>query len=88
VPITESSIDLWLNVLQCVFVSENQVIDSLSHSSMIACKSSNIVINDQDINNYSSEDTNIKGLTFCGHEFTNLFPLFHFNCEYRCAKYH
>ncbi len=71
-----------------MFVQENLNQDLMSDSSTIAHKSSDIVISNQDINYYSIEDTNMKDLFICGHEFADLFPLFHFNHEYHQIKHH
>jgi hypothetical protein len=47
--------------------------DLLTDSSTIAHKSSDIVINDQDIDDYSGEGTKMKCLTFCVNKFEDTF---------------
>ncbi len=59
-----------------MFVPENLDFDLLSDSSMIVCKSSDVVISDKILMITPLRAEN-------GHEFADLFPLiFHFNCEY------
>ncbi len=56
----------------CV-VPENLIFVLFTESSMLACKSSDIVINDQDIDDDSVECTKMKHPTFCEDEFVDLF---------------